>query len=189
MARLLVGLTVVTCLAGAAAAQEKKPDAGAAKKPVAAAAKPPADEGAKRDLAMVQGTWEHEVRDRQGKVLGRIVKHIQGNKEMVIHERADGKVTHAHRVEFQVLRANGVRVFRFFNGEVMEGPNKGQKMGDPASYVYRVTEDAFTEISGFIVGQEEQPITARLYKRLKEGTETKDESGTPKGEGKEEGGE
>jgi len=55
--------------------------------------------------------------------------------------------------------------------------------------VYRVTEDAFTEISGFIVGQEEQPITARLYKRLKEGTETKDESGTPKGEGKEEGGE
>lgn len=175
MARLLVALTVVTCLAAAAAAQEKKPDAGSAGKP-ATQAKSPADDGAKRDLAMVQGTWEHEMRDRDGKVRGRLIKHVQGNKEMVIQEGAEGKVTAAWRADFEVFRAHGVRLFRFRDLEVLEGPNKGRKMSGPHVYVYRITEDAFTEVMGFMIGQEEQAISARVYKRVKEQPEVKEGS-------------
>jgi hypothetical protein len=169
-------LALTLGVAGAAAAQEK-PGTGAAKKPAAqakpSAPKQGADDAAKRDLAMLQGTWEHEVRDRQGKVVGRMVKYIQGNKEMVIHERADGKVVHAHRVDFEPLRAHGFRVFRYGNAEILEGPNKGQKM-NPGAYVYRVTEEAFTEVNGFMVGQEEQAISARVYKRVKDQPEPRE---------------
>ena len=165
-------LLLTLSIAASAIAQEKAAAPQAPKRPAAAAKA--MDEGAKRDLAMLQGTWEHEVRDRQGKVLGRIVKHIQGTKEMVIHERPDGKVAHAHRVDIEVLRAHDVRVFRFTNGEILEGPNKGQKM-EGSAYVYRITEDTFTEVFGFIVGQEQQQITARVYKRVKEKQEPKDE--------------
>src|SRR5688500_8928818 len=88
---------------------EKTPPAapGAERRPTPA-------EVAKDDLAKIQGTWEHEVRDPQGRRLGRVVKHIQGNREMVVHERADGQVTHAHRVDFDVGRFGSVKVFRYF---------------------------------------------------------------------------
>jgi hypothetical protein len=126
-----------------------------------------ADPGVKEDLAKLQGTFAHEVRDRQGKSLGRIVKYIKGEREMVVHERADGEVTHAHRADIEIARARNVRLFRFYNAEVIEGPKKGQKFG-PGAFVYRIDDDAFTEAMGFFVGQEKSAPVIRVYMRIKD---------------------
>jgi hypothetical protein len=123
------------------------------------------DPGAKEDLAKVQGTWAAEVRDRQGKPAGRIIKYIDGNREMVVEELADGKIASAHRVQFRVTRQGPVRLFTFFNGEVTEGPRTGQKMGS-FTYIYKVDNERFTEVMGMLIGQERQAPTARVYKRV-----------------------
>jgi hypothetical protein len=126
-----------------------------------------ADEAnARQDLAKVQGTWAAEGRDpRTGKSLGRIVKYIKGNKEMVVQEGPDGQLVNSHRVEFQVGRLGAVRLFTYFNGEITDGPQKGQKM-PPYTYIYRVDDQTFTEVMGMLVGQEKQTPSARQYKRV-----------------------
>jgi hypothetical protein len=128
-----------------------------------------ADEAnAKQDLAKVQGTWVAEGRDpRTGKRLGRIVKFIKGKKEMVVQEGPDGQVVNAHRVDFEVCRLGAVRLFTYYNGEITEGPQKGQKM-PPYTYIYRVDDKAFTEVMGMLVGQERQTPSARQYRRVED---------------------
>jgi hypothetical protein len=128
-----------------------------------------ADEAnAKKDLAKVQGTWVAEGRDpRTGKFLGRIVKYIKGNKEMVVQEGPDGQVVNAHRVDFEVSRLGAVRLFTYYNAEITDGPQKGQKM-PPYTYIYRVDDKAFTEVMGMLVGQERQTPSARQYKRVED---------------------
>jgi len=125
------------------------------------------DPGVKEDLAKIQGTFAHEVRDPKGKSLGRIVKYIKGEREMVVHERADGQVTHAHRADIEITRARNVRLLRFYNAEIIEGPKKGEKFG-PGAYVYRVDDDTFTEAIGFFVGQEKSAPGVRVYTRIKD---------------------
>jgi len=126
-----------------------------------------ADEAnAKQDLAKVQGTWAADVRDpRSGKPLGRIVKYIKGNREMVVQESADGKIIEAHRVDFEVGRLGAVRLFTYYNAEITDGPQKGQKM-PPYTYIYKVDDQTFTEVMGMLVGQEKQTPSARQYKRV-----------------------
>ena len=128
-----------------------------------------ADEAnARQDLAKVQGTWAAEGRDpRTGKFLGRIVKYIKGNKEMVVQEGPDGQLVNAHRVDFQVSRLGAVRLFTYYNGEITDGPQKGQKM-PPYTYIYRVDDKTFTEVMGMLVGQERQTPSARQYKRVED---------------------
>jgi hypothetical protein len=142
-------------------------DAAAAPPDVGVDARAKDNAGAKEDLAKVQGIWASEVRDRQGKLVGRVVKYIKGNKEMVVQERADGQLTGSHRVEFEVSRVEGIRLYRFFNGEVTDGAQKGQKMG-PYTYVYRVDDDTFTEVFGFSVGEEKRAPVLHIYKRIKD---------------------
>ena len=121
---------------------------------------------AKEDLKKVQGTWSADVRDpRTGKPLGRIVKYIKGNKEMVVQESADGKIVEAHRVDFEVNRLGAVRLFTYYNAEITEGPQKGQTM-PPYTYIYKVDEQFFTEVMGMLAGQEKQAPSARVYKRV-----------------------
>ena len=103
-AGMLLGFSLLLAPSQAGAQAEPKPPEKAPAPGPSAQRRPTPAEVAKADLAKVQGTWEHEVRDPQGKRLGRVVKHIQGNKEMVVHERADGQVTHAHRVDIEVGR-------------------------------------------------------------------------------------
>jgi hypothetical protein len=70
-------------------------------------------------------------------------------------------------VDFEVGRSGGVRLYTFYNGEVTDGPQKGQKLG-PYTYIYRVDKETFTEVMGFIAGQEKQAPALRTYKRAKE---------------------
>ena len=136
------------------------------------AAKPSAptrreDPGVKEDYEKIQGTFAHEVRDKEGRVRGRIVKYIKDRKEMIVHERADGVVTHAHRADIELGRMRGIRLFRHYNGEIIEGPQKGQKFADGV-YIYRIDDRAFTEAFGFFAGQEKQAPVVRMYMRLKD---------------------
>jgi hypothetical protein len=87
----LAAVAVVTLLAPLAAAAEDKPPKAVL--PPGAVRVTPADDAAaaKEDLAKVQGVWASELRDRQGKPVGRIIKYIKGNKEMVVQEGADGQ--------------------------------------------------------------------------------------------------
>jgi len=164
---MLVGFNLLLATPYVAAQDEPKPPAKTPPAPPGGSGRRPTPaEVAKEDLAKVQGTWEHEVRDPQGKRLGRIVKHIQSTKEMIVHERADGQVTHAHRADFEVGRFGPVEVFRWFKGEAIEGRQKGQK-GAQGAYVYRVDDKTFTAAMSFLVGQENQPATLRVYTKVK----------------------
>ena len=141
-----------------------------------------ADEAnATKDLTKVQGTWVAEGRDpRTGKVLGRVVKYIKGNKEMVVTEGPGGQVVEAHRVDFEVGRLGAVRLFTYYNGEVTDGPQKGQKM-PPYTYIYRVDDKAFTKVMGMLVGQERQTPSARQYRRVDDLEEKRNERQGAKG--------
>jgi hypothetical protein len=160
-------LFVAVCLAALSAAPASAQDPTTGLVPEPSLNGKAADEAnAKLDLAKVQGTWAAEGRDpRTGKFLGRIVKYIKGNKEMVVQEGPDGQVVNAHRVEFQVSRLGAVRLFTYFNAEITDGPQKGQKM-PPYTYIYKVDDQTFTEVMGMLVGQEKQTPSARQYKRV-----------------------
>jgi hypothetical protein len=171
---------IAVCLAAlsAAPASAQDPTTGLVPEPSLNGKAADDEANAKQDLAKVQGIWAAEGRDpRTGKSLGRIVKYIKGNKEMVVQEGPDGQVVNAHRVEFQVSRLGAVRLFTYFNAEITDGPQKGQKM-PPYTYIYRVDDQAFTEVMGMLVGQEKQTPSARQYKRLenaeRKGSERRD---------------
>lgn len=156
----------VGCLGAAlvAAAPADKPPAT---RPTTAPTRHVPSAAEKEDFAKIQGTWECELRDEQGKVRGRIIKYIQGDKEMVVHQDVGGKVVHAHRVQFELRRSNGVRLFGFYNAEIIDGPQKGQKMANGA-YVYRVDDKTFTEAMNFFVGQESAAPYIRVYRKVKD---------------------
>jgi hypothetical protein len=124
----------------------------------------------KDDLAKVQGLWERRKTEQRIDVdekIDRVVKDVSGNRETVTYYDKDGKVLRQHRVDFKVERRGDIKVWTFSNKEVTEGADKGQKTAGPISYIYRVTEDAYTEVWGFLPGQEDSPVIVAVYKKLK----------------------
>ena len=133
---------------------------------LAAAAAPSAED----DLKALQGTWERTqlIPGPQGPQEGRVVKEVKGNRETVRSYDKDGKETYAHAVEFRLERQGEVRVYTFFNREVIAGPSKGQKVPEPSSYIYRLRDDTFEEVWGFLPGQEKRELLAAKWRRVKE---------------------
>jgi hypothetical protein len=126
---------------------------------VATGADPPPLE---EDLKALQGTWERTqvLPGQPGPQGGRVVKEVKGNRETVTSYDASGAETYAHAVEFRLEREGNVRVFTFFNREVTAGPAKGQKVAEPASYIYRLRGDTLEEVWGFLPGQERRELLA-----------------------------
>jgi hypothetical protein len=133
---------------------------------VAAGADPPSVED---DLKALQGTWERTqmMPGQTGPQSGRVVKEVTGRRETVTSYDGEGKVTYAHAVEFRLERQGSVRVFTFFNREITAGPEKGRKVTEPASYIYRVRSDTFEEVWGFLPGQEQRELLAAKWRRVK----------------------
>lgn len=128
----------------------------------------PGSPGASADLVHVQGTWEREVLGESEGPVRRVRKQIEGNKEMVTYFDKDGKVVRQHKVDFRLEQAGPVKLFTYFNHEVTEGPDKGQKYPGETSYVYQVNDREFKEVWGFLPGQEERPALLLVWKKARQ---------------------
>jgi hypothetical protein len=107
---------------------------------------------AESDLDRLAGTWESTFRDPAGQVTMRKVKAIAGNTETATWYRADGSVFRMNRVQFQLDVRGRDKVFRYFNGVVLVGPDVGQPFPG-GEYAYTLEGDTWTEFepSGGII--------------------------------------
>ena len=124
--------------------------------------------GLKQDLARVQGAWRRQFVDQNGRVAGWALKEIEANGEAISYYDNDNKLLSSHSVTFELERAGQFRVFRHSPITITGGPDKGARSERGGRYVYRVNQDTFTETQGFLVGEEAQPPTIIVWKRLKE---------------------
>lgn len=96
------------------------------------------------DLERLSGSWECTFRDPAGRVTMHKVKEIAGTTETATWYRPDGGVFRANRVEFELVTRGRDKVFRYFNGRVLVGPDAGQVF-PPGEYVYTLEGDTWTE--------------------------------------------
>ena len=106
--------------------------------------KPTASTVAASDLERLAGSWECTFRDPAGQVTIRKVKMIAGTTETATWYRADGTVFRINRVEFALDVGGRDKVFRYFNGWVIDGPGAGQPFPS-GEYVYSLEGDTWTE--------------------------------------------
>jgi len=96
------------------------------------------------DLERLAGTWECTFRDPTGRVNMHKVKQIAGTTETATWYRPDGTAFRTNRVEFRLDVRGSNKVFRYFNGWVMDGPGPGQPFPS-GEYVYTLEGDTWTE--------------------------------------------
>ena len=98
----------------------------------------------KSDLEQLAGSWECTFRDPAGNVFMHKVKQISGTTETATWYRPDGSVFRVNRVEFELATRGQAKVFRYFNGWVVDGPGAGQPFPS-GEYVYTLEGDTWTE--------------------------------------------
>lgn len=162
----------ITFLLAAIASAGCSPTASAPKQEAAVKpeVKPPATQPNNQlanDLRRIQGTWEREVRPEEKVPYTRVVKQVEGNRERVTYYNADGSVWRAHEVDFRLERQGRVKVFTFFNHVVTDGPDKGKQTPEPKSFIYRVTNNTFDEVWGFLPEQNTRTISYHVHKRVR----------------------
>ena len=114
-----------------------------------------AEQAEHSDLLKVQGTWERKTgEDVPG--LHRATKIINGTHESVTYYGAGDEVIRGHEVDFKLENRDGIKVFMFSNWVGTAGPDKGHKAPEPRSYIYRVDDNTFIEVWGFLPGQEQR---------------------------------
>jgi hypothetical protein len=96
------------------------------------------------DLERLAGDWECTFRDPAGRVTMHKVKQVRGTTETATWYRPDGSVFRANRVEFQLDVRGGDKLFRYFNGVVLVGPDAGQPFPS-GEYAYTLDGDTWTE--------------------------------------------
>jgi hypothetical protein len=99
---------------------------------------------ARTDLERLAGTWETTFRDPAGRVSMHKVKVITGTTETASWYRPDGSAFRVNRVEFALDVRDSKKVFRYFNGWVVDGPGAGQPFPS-GEYVYTLEGDTWTE--------------------------------------------
>ena len=126
----------------------------------------PMDDGgaAAEELAQLQGVWQTDL--KRGEETLRIQVENRGNQQTLRTYR-DGLMTHEHIVEFELSRAGGVKVFRWKKGENTFGSRKGNPMPDGA-FIYRLKDGRWTTVSGFLPGEEDQPIISQQFHKIGE---------------------
>ena len=98
----------------------------------------------KGDLELLAGSWECTFRDPAGNVFMHKVKQINGTTETATWYRPDGSVFRVNRVEFELTTRGQAKLFRYFNGWVVDGPGAGQPFPS-GEYVYTLEGDTWTE--------------------------------------------
>jgi hypothetical protein len=96
------------------------------------------------DEVRLAGQWESTFRDATGQITMRKVKEINGTTETATWYRPDGSVFRVNRVSFQVAMRGQSKVFRYFNGWVVDGPGAGQPFPS-GEYIYTLEGDTWTE--------------------------------------------
>ena len=118
---------------------------------------PPADADKdpdlKRDLALLQGSWEISDKDAQGNVVWSSEKLIEGNTERLIRYDGEGKVTYEHTVKFRLEKYGPVRVFDFYDMSIVTGPGAGNVDTDHYAFLYKVDDDRFFDCPGTFVSR------------------------------------
>jgi hypothetical protein len=149
---LMVAVSAGMLLTGVAKAQQPggQPDAGVL-----------AD-----DLVALQGKWE--TRDKQifAPAAVRVVKQIEGSKEAVTYFGPKDEVLRVHAVDFTLERSGRVRIFTWAHMEVLDGSGKGEKVGGPSSYIYKVHGNQLIEVGGMLIGQDTWPARFVTWKRI-----------------------
>lgn len=113
-----------------------------------------ADEPAELSKA-VQGKWVRHQATASGPI--KIVKEHKGQSTIVTAYDDKGNVIYSHESEFKIEQAGKARIFTFFNRTITAGPNVGQKIKEPVSFVYRVAENRFIEVHGVLDGDANVP--------------------------------
>ena len=124
----------------------------------------PDDEGLKEDYRRLEGTWETEVRDAQGNVVT-VVKSERDRKSVVTAYDHKGNVLHSHTSDFELKCVGDVRIFRYSNRTVTQGPDKGTIQKEPREYIYKIVGDRMYEIQGALISQERQSPSITVWKR------------------------
>src|SRR5215208_5325643 len=73
------------------------------------------------DLERLAGAWECTFRDPAGRVFMHKVKEITDTTETATWYRPDGSVFRVNRVQFELVQRGPEKVFRYFNGWVVDG--------------------------------------------------------------------
>jgi phosphodiesterase/alkaline phosphatase D-like protein len=120
---------------------------------------------------IVQGKWVRHQATANGPV--KIVKEHKAQNTIVTAYDDKDNVIYAHESEFKIEQSGKVRIFTFFNRTITAGPNAGQKIKEPVSFVYRVAENRFIEVHGVLDGDTNAPNMI-IWDRLKDETKGKD---------------
>lgn len=99
---------------------------------------------AEGDRERLTGAWECTFRDPAGRVTMRKVKVIAGTTETATWYGPDGRVFRANRVDFALDTRGAKKVFRYFNGVVLEGADAGRPFPS-GEYEYSLDGDTWTE--------------------------------------------
>ncbi len=114
------------------------------------------DAALQQDYAAIGGTWQREMRDEQGRTLV-VTKSEQDGMSLVTIRDAQGKILHSHHSQYKLERSGEVRIFRYWNRTVTDGPDKGRIDTQTRSYIYRIHADRFYEIHGLLLEDTGRP--------------------------------
>lgn len=119
----------------------------------------------------VQGKWVRHLNTATGPV--KVVKEHNGQRTIVTGYNDKLNVIYSHESEFKVEQSGKVRIFTYFNRTITAGPNAGQKIKEPVSFVYRVAENRFIEVLGVLDGDTNAPNMI-IWDRIKDESKGKD---------------
>ncbi len=121
----------------------------------------------------VQGKWVRHQTTANGPI--KIVKEHKAQNTIVTAYDDKGNVIYSHESEFKIEQSGKVRIFTFFNRTITAGPNVGQKIKEPVSFVYRVAENRFIEVHGVLDGDTNAPNMI-IWDRIKDEAKGKDDA-------------
>src|SRR5262249_24690631 len=96
------------------------------------------------DLERLAGAGGGTFRGPRGRGTLRKVKEIVGTTETATWYRPDGTMFRINRVESALAMRGPEKVFRYFNGVVLHGPDAGNVFPS-GEYVYMLEGDTWTE--------------------------------------------
>lgn len=121
-------------------------------------------EDAGDSLKALQGKWTRRQPTADGPVT--FVKEHVGKSTLLTAYDEKGNVLYAHKSEFSTEQTGKVQIFTFFHRAITAGPNAGQVIKEPVSFVYRIANDKFIEVYGLLDGDTGEPNMI-VWERMK----------------------
>jgi hypothetical protein len=124
----------------------------------------------KADLQRMQGKWERvsTTEGGPGGDAARSVKEVRGDRETVTLYGKQGEVLHSHSVAITLARNGAAKTLTYSGMEILDGPGKGQKPAETATYIYVLANDTIYEANGLLEGRVTGTPSLGVWKRLSE---------------------